>query len=156
YISRENYFDSIKQAKDFLNGRSQAVRKALEEKMQAASDAMNYEAAAIFRNRLAALGQMQNKTNIELLNINDADVIAVASRLGKFCVQIFFVRGKAILGNTEYFPTGTEGATEEEVLEFFIESFYQNRPVPGTVMLSHQVKDADIMAQALTKASGQD
>ena len=103
-IAQQDYEQLLKQAKDFLNGRTQEIKKSLQEKMEAASNEMNYEQAAIYRNRISALATVQSKQSVHFNNIEDADVIAIAMQREKVCIQIFFVRGGNILGNTEYFP----------------------------------------------------
>jgi excinuclease ABC subunit C len=153
-ISQDEYKILLKQAKDFLNGRSQEVKKTLQEKMMQASDAMEYEKAAVFRNRISALSHVQSKQSIYFNNIDEADVIAAASLNGKVCIQIFFVRGGNILGNTEYFPSNTEDTTESDILEFFIMNFYENKPLGKDILISHELIGKELIENALYETSG--
>jgi excinuclease ABC subunit C len=154
YISQDDYKILMKQAKDFLNGRSQEVKKSLQEKMMQASDAMEYEKAAVYRNRIAALSHVQSKQSIYFNNIDEADVIAVAIINNKVCIQIFFVRGGNILGNTEYFPSNTEDMTESDILEFFIMNFYENKPLGKDILISHELVGKELIENALYETSG--
>lgn len=153
-IAQQDYEQLLKQAKDFLNGRTQEIKKSLQEKMEAASNEMNYEQAAIYRNRISALATVQSKQSVHFNNIEDADVIAIAMQREKVCIQIFFVRGGNILGNTEYFPSNTEGMNESEILEFFITTFYENKPLGKDIIISHDIYNKEMLENALFELSG--
>ncbi len=154
YITKEEYAESVKQAKDFLNGRTQEVKKVLQEKMNKAAEEMQYEQAAIFRNRISALSHVQNKQSIYFTHIKDADVIALAVANGRVCIQVFFVRSGNILGNTEYFPSNTEEMEEGEIMEYFITNFYENKPAPKEIIVSHEVKEKELVEAALMESYG--
>ncbi len=153
-ISEADYNNSVASAKDFLQGKTQDVKKNLQEKMEAASAAMEYEKAADYRNRISALATVQSKQGIYFNNINEADVIAVASYNNKVCIQVFFVRGGNVLGNTEYFPGNTDGETESDILEFFIMNFYENKPLGKDIIISHDIYNKELIEAALLESSG--
>lgn len=153
-IEKQAYADSVQQAKDFLQGRTQEIKKNLQEKMEDASSKMEYEKAADYRNRISALAVVQSKQGIYFNNIDEADVIAVAQASDKVCIQVFFVRGGNILGNTEYFPGNTEGSSESDILEFFIMNFYENKPLGKDIIVSHDIYNKEVLENALLEASG--
>lgn len=154
YISKEDYALLVKQSKDFLSGKTQEIKSSLQQKMEEASLEMRYEQAATYRNRIAALSAIQSKQSIYFKNIDDADVIALAKKNEAVCIQVFFVRGGNILGNTEYFPANTEDLNEAEILEFFITTFYENKPLGKDIIISHDLPNKNLVEEALLEASG--
>lgn len=149
-VSAAEYGDLVGQAKAFLSGRSQAVQKTLSAKMQAASDALEFEAAAAFRNRLRALTFIQQTQGLNADQAGDADVIAAAQSGGVTCVQIFFVRGGQSWGNRAFFPRHEKGESPHEVLLAFLSQFYEGTPAPKRLLLDRQLPDAPLLAEALS------
>lgn len=150
-IDKKNYMELIQETKDFLNGKTDDIQTDLKQKMQASSDAMEYEKAAEYRNRIVALNTVLNKQSIYSRNISDADIIAIANVGGTICIQVFFLRSGKILGNKEYFPSQIEGQENAEILQFFILSFYQEKPVPKNILLSEDVSEPEILNTALNE-----
>jgi excinuclease ABC subunit C len=149
-ISRENYAALIDQARVFLSGRSDDVQQRLAGEMQAAAEAWDFEAAALIRDRIRALSLVQGHQNIHVSGIVDADVIAAHQAGGQTCVQVFFFRGGQNWGNRAYFPSHDRQLTVEEVLTSFVGQFYDNRPKPPLVLLSHRLVEQELVEEALS------
>jgi excinuclease ABC subunit C len=144
----------VDQARDFLRGRTQAIQRALAERMQAASDALEFEAAAAIRDRIGALTAVQARQDINTAGLDEADVIAAHQDGGQVCVQVFFFRSGRNYGNRAYFPRHDRADALEDVLGAFIGQFYDNKPTPKLVLLSDRVPDQGLMAEALTVRAG--
>ncbi len=153
-ILKEDYAGLIASAKDFLSGRSDEIKHSLQEKMQAASDSFNYEQAAFFRDRITALSTIQSKQPINCQTVKDADMIAVFAKGPFVAIQVFFIRNSYILGNTAYFPKGTEDMSHSEILEIFAASFYETKPVPEIIITNVALEDKTILENALKEISG--
>ena len=153
-ISTEAYDDLVDEARQFLNGDSRAVQQMLLEKMQTASDAQDFEAAAVARDRIRALTYVQQESGINQPNVGEADVIAIAHEGGQSCVQVFFFRAGQNLGNRAYFPRHDKDQSELEVLEAFIGQFYDNRPVPKSILVSHKLPGSTLLAEAMSMRMG--
>ena len=149
-ISLEEYRESVNQAREFLTGKSAAVQKRLSNLMEEASDAMDYEKAAIYRDRIKALTHIQSRQNVDLSSLGTMDMIAAVVEGDKSCIQIFFFRNGINHGNKSYFPSHTEDATPEEVLSAFLPQFYQSQPPPQMICLSHHLPDQGAIEQALS------
>jgi excinuclease ABC subunit C len=149
-ITPEDYAALIDEAKGFLNGKSADVQAQLAVEMQAASEALDFEAAAIMRDRIRALSMVQGHQDIYTPGIDDADVIAAHQAGGHTCVQVFFFRGGQNWGNRAYFPSHDRQLPVEEVLTSFVGQFYDNRPKPPLVLLSHQLTEQSLVAEALS------
>ncbi|MGB0681603.1 MAG: excinuclease ABC subunit UvrC [Magnetovibrionaceae bacterium] len=153
-ISAADYGALVEQARAFLTGDSRAIQDDLAERMQKASDALDFEEAAQYRDRLRALAHVQSRQDINPAGLSDADVIAAHGQGGQVCVQVFFFRSGRNNGNRAYFPAGTKDQDLADVLEAFVGQFYANKPVPGTLLLSHDLPHADLVAEALTVHAG--
>jgi excinuclease ABC subunit C len=149
-ITPANYVALIDEAKGFLSGKSADVQARLAVEMQAASEALDFEAAAIMRDRIRALSMVQGHQDIYTPGIDDADVIAAYQAGGHTCVQVFFFRGGQNWGNRAYFPSHDRQLSVEEVLTSFVGQFYDNRPKPPLVLLSHQLIEQELVAEALS------
>ncbi|SNY91514.1 Excinuclease ABC subunit C [Cohaesibacter sp. ES.047] len=152
-ISTEGYSHLVREAHQFLTGKSQTVRKEMSEHMQKASEDLDFETAAIYRDRLAALSHIQSHQGINPQNTEEADVFACYQDGGQTCIQVFFFRTGQNWGNRAYFPKADKTQTEEEVLGAFLAQFYDNKPCPRLVLLSHKVEEQDLVAEALTSKS---
>ena len=119
--------------------------------MEKSSEKMDYEKAAVLRDRIKALTQIQSSQNISSTNLDNADVISVAQEAGKSCVQVFFYRSRQNWGNQSYFPSHDKSHTSEEVLTSFITQFYENKNVPAEILLNKKVKDLNLIKAALEK-----
>jgi len=153
-ISQADYDGLVRQAEDFLENRSQGVKEALAQAMEQASDAMDYERAARFRDRIQAMSFVSQHQGINPQGVEEADVFALAQEGGQFCVQVFFFRSGQNWGNRAYFPRADKGLDEAEVMQSFVTQFYDGKPVPKLVLLSHAVEDMALLAEALSAQAG--
>jgi len=149
-VSREEYAVLIEQARVFLSGRSGDVQQRLAGEMQTAAEALDFEAAALIRDRIRALSLVQGHQDIHVAGVVDADVIAAHQAGGQTCVQIFFFRGGQNWGNRAYFPSHDRQLAVEEVLTAFVGQFYDNRAKPPVVMLSHRLVEQELVEEALS------
>jgi excinuclease ABC subunit C len=149
-ITTDDYKALIEEAKGFLSGRSADVQTRLAVEMETASSALDFEAAAIMRDRIRALSMVQSHQDIYTPGIDDADVIAAHQAGGQTCVQVFFFRGGQNWGNRAYFPSHDRALSVEEVLTSFVGQFYDNRPKPPLVLLSHNLVEQELVAEALS------
>jgi excinuclease ABC subunit C len=153
-ISREGYAALIDQARVFLSGRGDDVQQRLAREMQAAAEILDFEAAALIRDRIRALSLVQGHQEIHVPGIVDADVIAAYQAGGQTCVQVFFFRGGQNWGNRAYFPSHDRQLSVEEVLTSFIGQFYDNRAKPSLILLSHQLVEQELVEEALSLHGG--
>lgn len=153
-ISPEGYAELVQQTKDFLTGKSQEIKTRFSERMQKASDELDFETAAIYRDRLAALSHVQSHQGINPQTVKEADIFAVYQEGGQFCIQVFFFRTGQNWGNRAYFPRADKSFDEAEVLNAFVSQFYDDKPVPKQVLLSEEIAEADLLAEALSTKAG--
>ena len=149
-IGEAEYRGMAEAAKHFLDGKSNAVKDRMRAEMQEASDAMEFERAARFRDRIAALSAIQGVQGVNTQGVEEADVFALDEQAGQFCIEVFFFRNFQNWGNRAYFPKADRTMTPEEVLGSFIGQFYDDKPAPRTVLTSHAVEDAELVAAALS------
>ncbi len=154
HISPEDYAKSVKDAENFLAGRSTKVQEDLATQMQAASDSMEFERAAALRDRIRALTQVQTAQGINPRAVTEADVIALHLEKGQACVQVFFIRANQNWGNRDFYPRVGADIDEGEVLEAFLGQFYDTKEPPRQVILSHEIENPDLMQDALTQKLG--
>ena len=153
-ISREEYAGLIEQAHSFLSGGSGAVQLRLAAAMQAAAAALDFEAAGLIRDRIRALSLVSGHQDIHVPGIVDADIIAAYQEAGQTCVQVFFFRGGQNWGNRAYFPSHDRQLSVEDVLSSFVGQFYDNRPKPPLVLLSHLLAEQELVEEALSLGGG--
>lgn len=152
-ISLDDYNKSVDEATRFLRGESQNVREMYQKLMQDASDNLAFEEAAKFRNRLWALAHVTADQAINPDGVEEADVFAAYQDGGQTCVQVFFFRTGQNWGNRAYYPKADRSLPVEDVLDSFVAQFYDDKPVPRLILLSHDVPSRDVLAEALsTKA----
>ena len=149
-ITKEGYADSVRQARDFLTGKSRQVQAELAEKMQQASEALDFETAARTRDRLRALAQIQSHQDINIEGLDDADVVALAQDAGQTCVQVFFFRSGSNFGNRAYFPSHDRALETDEIMAAFIGQFYTGRPPPKLILVSHEPAEKALLEEALS------
>ena len=149
-IGEADYRGMAEAAKHFLDGKSNAVKDRMRAEMQEASDAMEFERAARFRDRIAALSAIQGVQGVNTQGVEEADVFALDEQAGQFCIEVFFFRNFQNWGNRAYFPKADRTMTPEEVLGSFIGQFYDDKPAPRTILTSHAVEDAELVAAALS------
>src|SRR5918992_399051 len=153
-ISFPDYAELVREADAFLSGRSRAVKEQLAGEMEQASAAMDYERAAVYRDRLAALSAVQSQQGINPRTIEEADVFALHQSGGFNCVEVFFFRTGQNWGNRAYFPKADRSLPAAEVLSAFLAQFYDDKPVPRLILISHEIEDHDLLAEALSTKSG--
>lgn len=153
-IGHDEYMGLVAQAKAFLSGRSQDIQQELSRQMEAAAEVMDYERAAVFRDRIRALAQVQARQDINLPKLDEADVVALHQAGGQTCIQVFFFRSGCNYGNRAYFPTHAQNEEAPEVLEAFLGQFYADKMPPRLILLSHEVPEQGLMAEALAVRAG--
>lgn len=154
YVSKADYEDLRSEATEFLSGKSTRVQSELAKAMEEAAAEFDYERAAVFRDRIKALTQVQAHQGVNPRGVTEADVIALHMQSGQACVQVFFFRSGQNWGNKAYFPRLASDADEAEVLGAFIGQFYDTRPPAKALLLSHEIEGREVMEAALTEAAG--
>lgn len=149
-VTKEEYAKQVDHARQFLSGQSRAVQDMFVEQMQAASEAEDFEKAAELRDRIKAMAAIQSKQDINLEGIGDVDAMALAQYDGKTCVQVFFFRGGQNYGNRSYFPRHDSEELPEDIISVFMAQFYENKPVPKEIFVSHPPSEASLLEEALT------
>ena len=153
-ISPEEYRRSVKDAETFLTGKTTDIQARLAAEMGAASEAMEFERAAALRDRIKALTQVQTAQGINPQSVAEADIIALHMDSGQACVQVFFIRANQNWGNKDYYPRVGPDVDAAEVLEAFVGQFYDTREPPRQLILSNEIENPDLMAEALTGKLG--
>jgi excinuclease ABC subunit C len=153
-ISEKDYAELVEDAKAFLGGKSTEVQAKLGTAMQAASDAMDYEMAAVFRDRLRALTFIQGAQGINASGVGDADIFALHAKGGLVCVQAFFIRGGQNWGHHSFFPTHVADVPDAEVLESVLTQFYQDVPPARLILLDRAFEDEEALCEALGERAG--
>ena len=153
-ISIPDYQALVEEAHDFLSGKSKAVQDHLQKDMNAAAEALDFERAAMLRDRLGALALIQGGGGANAQTVSEADVFAIHQEAGDFCVQVFFYRAHQNWGNHAFYPRADENLAPAEVLEAFIAQFYEDRLPPALVLLSEELVEADVLREALGVRAG--
>lgn len=153
-ISDEDYAGLVAEAKAFLSGKSQSVKEHLNAAMQAASADLDFEHAAVYRDRLAALSHVQSHQGINPQTVEEADVFAIHQEGGMTCIQVFFFRTGQNWGNRAYYPKADSSLGAAEVLGAFLSQFYDDKPCPRLVLLSESVEEQALITEALSTRAG--
>ncbi len=153
-IDFPGYTELVREAGDFLSGRSHLVKKELAGEMEKASADLAFETAALYRDRLAALSAIQSQQGINPRTVEEADVFAIHQEGGYSCVEVFFFRTGQNWGNRAYFPRAEKSFTPEEVLASFLAQFYDDKPPPKLILLSHEIEESALLADALSVKAG--
>jgi excinuclease ABC subunit C len=153
-IEFRDYAALVREANSFLSGRSKSVKDQLAAAMDEASTALDFEHAAIYRDRLAALSAIQSQQGINPRTVEEADVFAVHQQGGFTCVEVFFFRTGQNWGNRAYFPKADKSLGPGEVLSAFLAQFYDDKPPPRLILISHAIEDQALLAEALATKSG--
>jgi excinuclease ABC subunit C len=148
------YSELVREANEFLSGRSQSVQRALAGEMDKASTSLDFERAAIYRDRLSALSAIQSHQGINPRSIEEADVFAVHQAGGYSCVEVFFFRTGQNWGNRAYFPKADRTIGPDDVLGAFLAQFYDDKPAPRLILVSQDFDERALLAEALTTKSG--
>lgn len=153
-IARSDYLALVEEARAFLSGQSQRIQKDLAARMDAASEAMEYEQAALFRDRIRALAMIQAHQDINPAEVAEADVVALHQAGGQACVQVFFFRAGCNYGNRSYFPQHAQDAEAGEIMAAFLGQFYADKVPPREIIVSEEPAECDIVARALSEKAG--
>jgi excinuclease ABC subunit C len=153
-IDFPGYTELTREATDFLSGRSHLVKQELAHEMEKASTELEFETAALYRDRLAALSAIQSQQGINPRTVEEADLFAIYQEGGYSCVEVFFFRTGQNWGNRAYFPRAEKSFTSEEVLASFLAQFYDDKPPPKLILLSHEIEECELLADALSVKAG--
>jgi excinuclease ABC subunit C len=150
-IDEGGYAGLVEDAKDFLAGRSTRVQERLGKLMAEAAENMDFELAAVYRDRLRALTYVQGTQTIYAEGLGDADIFALACKGGTMCIQAFFIRGGQNWGHRSFFPAHTAEVPEDEVLTAFLTQFYEEVPAPKAILLDRELAEAELLAEAFSE-----
>jgi excinuclease ABC subunit C len=153
-IDFAGYAELVREANAFLSGKSQAVRDELSGEMEKASVALDFERAAIYRDRLAALSATQSTQGINPRSTDEADVFAIHQDGGYSGIEVFFFRTGQNWGNRAYFPKADRTLGPGDVLGAFLAQFYDDKPCPSVILLSHDIPERELLAEALSTKTG--
>ncbi len=152
-VSAQNYAEQVNDAVLFLRGRNNKVMERLIERMESAASALEYETAAVYRDQINLLKQMQAQQFIAGRQ-NDIDLVAVAQEQGKSCVEVASIRGGRHLGQRNYFPSQAEGRDAAEVMEAFLGQYYRDRQPPAQLLISEKLEKARLLAEVFSDKAG--
>ncbi len=153
-ISVDGYGELVKQAEAFLSGKSNAVKTALAKQMEQASEDLDFERAAVCRDRISALSHVTASQGINPQGVAEADIFGLAQEGGQTCIQVFFIRAGQNWGTRAYFPRADKSVEPADVLAAFIAQFYDDKPVPRQILLSGDVSELDLLSEALSARAG--
>jgi excinuclease ABC subunit C len=153
-IEFHDYSVLVREANAFLSGRSKTVQDELAGEMEKASVALDFERAAVYRDRLAALSAVQSHQGVNPRGVEEADLFAVYQQGGFSCVQVFFFRTGQNWGNRAYFPKADRSHGPGEVMSAFLAQFYDDKPPPRLILISHAIEDRALLAEALSTRGG--
>jgi excinuclease ABC subunit C len=153
-IDEEGYGELVRQAKDFLGGRSSSVQREIEAQMHAASEALDFERAAMLRDRLRAATFIQGSQAINAQGVSNADIFALAEKGGQIGIQAFFIRGGQNWGHRAFFPSHTEGLSEEAVMQSFLTQFYEEVPPARLILVDRELPEARLLEEAFREGAG--
>ncbi|MDE1466257.1 excinuclease ABC subunit UvrC [Aurantiacibacter sp. D1-12] len=153
-IDKDGYDDLIKQAKDFLGGKSSAVQAKIEKQMAKAAEALDFETAALLRDRLRAATFIQGSQAVNAQGVGDADVFALHAKGGQIGIQGFFVRGGQNWGHRAFFPSHVKGVEEDEVLSRVLAQFYEEVPPPPNILVDRELPEEALLEEAFAELAG--
>ncbi len=151
YIKESQYKKTVSDAIDFISGKTRRIQKSLSKDMELASKKLDFEKAAISRDRIKALTQIQTSQKINQTNLNEADVVSIYKESGKTCVQVFFFRSKQNWGNQAFYPKHDTDDDTQEIITSFLTQFYENKVVPSMVITNVEVKDLKLLEKAFSQ-----
>ena len=154
YISRQPYDEMVREAEAFLGGKSQAVKADLARQMEEASQSLDFERAALCRDRIQAMSFVTQTQGINPQSVEEADVFGLAQEGGQTCIQVFFFRSFQNWGNRAYYPKADRSHEAAEILSSFLAQFYDDKPVPDLVLLSHEIEERQLLEEALSTHAG--
>jgi excinuclease ABC subunit C len=148
YVSKEEYAEQIRHVKEFMSGESRAIQDEYAAKMQAASDALDYEQAAKYRDRIKAMAALQGRQDIHIQGLKDCDVVCLVRKEGRACIQVFFFRAGQNYGNKAYFPRHSDDDPDGDILASFLAQFYESRPVPPDILVNMMPSEHTLLEDA--------
>ena len=151
YINNDEYKQTVDNAIEFVSGRSRKIQKNFSKQMEKASEELDFEKAAILRDRIKSLNIIQSSQKINEANLMEADVIAGYKESGKTCVQVFFYRSKQNWGNQAFFPKHDPDENLTEIINSFVSQFYENKNVPASIILSEEIKEKILIEKTLSQ-----
>ena len=151
YIKNDEYKQTVKDAIEFVSGKSRKIQKNLSQQMEKASEELDFERATILRDRIKSLNIIQSSQRINEANLIEADVIAGYKESGKTCIQVFFYRSKQNWGNQAFFPKHDPDESLKEILNSFISQFYENKSVPKLIIINEEIKEKTLIEKTLSK-----
>jgi excinuclease ABC subunit C len=151
HITEQDYTSTVNDAVEFISGKSRRIQKNLSKEMERASKDLDYEKAAIARDRIKALTQIQTSQKINQTNLNEADVISIHKESGKTCVQVFFFRSKQNWGNQAFYPKHDTDDSIQDILSSFISQFYENKTVPCLVITNFETNDKKLLEKTFSE-----
>ncbi len=152
-INTANYFSLVEQAQNFLTGKNVEIQNQLRMQMQQASEALNYEMAANYRDRLRALTHIQTQQHIFIDGLGDTDMLGFYQEGDQSCIQVFLYRNGANYGSKAYFPIHHHDVSAAEIVSAFISQFYSTQTPPPTILVSHPLPDREFLEKALSNKS---
>ena len=156
HINEKDYESTVADAIDFISGKSRRIQKNLSKEMEKASKELDYEKAAIARDRIKALTQIQTSQKINQTNLTEADVISIYKETGKTCVQVFFFRSKQNWGNQAFYPKHDPDDSVEDIISSFISQFYENKTIPRLILTNCEVKDKKLIEKTFSEKDKKD
>ena len=156
HVDEQNYKKTVDDAVDFISGKSRRIQKKLSKEMEIASKELDYEKAAIARDRIKALTQIQSSQKINQTNLNEADVISIYKDSGKTCIQVFFFRSKQNWGNQAFFPKHDPDEKLENILSSFLSQFYENKSIPSLIITNNNISENNLLEKAFQKKEGKE
>jgi excinuclease ABC subunit C len=153
-INADDYGKLVADAEQFLSKGGGPVKAELAARMEAAADAMDYELAARFRDRIQAMSFVTQTQGINPQGVDEADVFGLAQEGGQTCVQVFFFRNGQNWGTRAYFIKADRSAEPDEILAAFLGQFYDDKPLPSLILLSHELAERELLEEAFTLHAG--
>ena len=156
HITEQDYTSTVNDAVEFISGKSRRIQKSLSQEMEKASKDLDYEKAAIARDRIKALTQIQTSQKINQTNLNEADVISIHKETGKTCVQVFFFRSKQNWGNQAFYPKHDTDDSVQDILFSFISQFYENKTTPCLIITNFETNDKKLLEKTFSEKEGKE
>ncbi|MCT4333770.1 excinuclease ABC subunit UvrC [Paracoccus sp. YLB-12] len=153
-ISQEDYGALVADAERFLQGKTTDIQAGLAREMAKAAEAMEYERAAALRDRIKALTAVQSVQAVNPRGVAEADIVALHMESGQACVQVFFIRGNQSWGNRDFYPRLGGAESPDEVMQAFLLQFYDDKPPPRQILLSHGPEDPELTGEVLSERAG--
>ena len=151
HITEQDYATTVDDAVEFISGKSRRIQKTLSKEMEKASKELDYEKAAVARDRIKALTQIQTSQKINQTNLNEADVISIHKETGKTCVQVFFFRSKQNWGNQAFYPKHDADDSVQDILSSFISQFYENKTIPCLIITNFETNDKKLLEKTFSE-----